>query len=136
MNPCVMSNTTPLANVPCACTHHGCLYPQMRIPWACKVSYSLFAYQRRHRRSACRNRERGPLRVVSFLRHMPRRHVAYANDGQIADLPIGNEALKVLVIPGVPVEEVNGDEAVASLDLTGQLPLRVNLSCKWLLGED
>jgi hypothetical protein len=32
---------------------------------------------------------------------MARRHVAYANDGQIADLSIGNEALEVLVIPGV-----------------------------------
>src|ERR1035441_1848602 len=36
MNPCVMSNTTPLAKVPWACTHHGSLSPHTRIPWACR----------------------------------------------------------------------------------------------------
>jgi hypothetical protein len=36
----------------------------------------------------------------------------------------------------LPVEEIDGDEAVAGLDLLGQLPFGLDVGCEWLLGED
>ena len=45
-----------------------------------------------------------------------------ADHGEVADLALGDEALNVLVIPGIAIEKIDGDEAVAGFDLVDQVP--------------
>ena len=66
--------------------------------------------------------ERRTFGIVAFQRHVAGRHVADADHGQIADLALGDEALDIFVIPGIAIEEIDGDEAVAGFDLVHEVP--------------
>ena len=60
--------------------------------------------------------------IVAFERHVSGRHMADADHSQVADFTVGNEVLNFFVIPGVAVEQIDGNEAVAGLDLADELP--------------
>jgi hypothetical protein len=48
--------------------------------------------------------------------------VADADYGEVSDFAFGNEALNILVIPGIAIEQINGDQAVAGFNLMHQVP--------------
>src|SRR5271165_4880590 len=51
--------------------------------------------------------ERRAFGIVPFQRHVARRHMADPDHGQVANLPLRNKSLNVLVVPGVPIEQVD-----------------------------
>jgi hypothetical protein len=59
---------------------------------------------------------------VSLAGHEAGRHVADANDGQLADLSAGDEREDLLVIPGVAIEQIDGDDAPGDLDRLDKAP--------------
>ena len=59
-------------------------------------------------------------RLVAFGRQEVRRQVCDVKDGQLPDLPRRDELAHRPVVPGVAVEEVNRDQAVARLDRAQQ----------------
>ena len=56
--------------------------------------------------------ERRAFGVMAFQRHVARCHVTDAKHRQIANLALGDEALNILVIPGIAVEQIHGDQTV------------------------
>jgi hypothetical protein len=50
-----------------------------------------------------------------------------ADDGQIANLIVCSKPTDILVIPGVPVEKVYCDKAIAGLDLADELPFGTDI---------
>src|SRR5207302_10442088 len=72
--------------------------------------------------------------IVSFHRHVPRRHVADTDYSQITNLALGDKPLYIFVIPRIPVEKVDRNEAVTrSEEHTSELQSRENLVCRLLL---
>jgi len=72
---------------------------------------------------------------MAFERHVARRHMADADDGQIPNLSIANKTVDIFVIPGIPVKQVDCDEAVTRLDFVYQLPFRSYVGANGLLGQ-
>lgn len=62
--------------------------------------------------------------------------MADPDNGQVADLSLGDKSLDIFVIPGIPIEKVDGNEAIAGLDLPDQLPFCCDVGAKGLFCED
>ena len=77
-----------------------------------------------------------PFGTVAFHGDVPRRHVADANHGQVANLALGDKPLYIFVIPRISIEKVDCDEAVAGLDLAHQLPFRGHVGAKRLFRQN
>ena len=76
------------------------------------------------------------LGVVTLEGHMAGGHVADANDSEVANFALRDELLDFLVIPGVAVKEIDGNDAVASLDFANEVPLGTHVGGDGLFGED
>src|SRR5690606_22036972 len=62
-------------------------------------------------------------RLVALGGHVAGGHVADAHYRQVADLAFGDESLDFLVVPGIAIEQVDRNKAVAGLDPPAQIPL-------------
>ena len=77
-----------------------------------------------------------PFGIVSFHGHMPGRHVADTDHSQITNLGLGDKPLYIFVIPRIPIEKVDRNEAVAGLDLAHQLPFGGHVGAERLFGQN
>ena len=72
---------------------------------------------------------------AAFKRHVARRHMADPDDRQLTDLALCDEAPDILVVPGIAIEQVDGDEAVAGFDLAHQLPFGGDIGAQRLFRQ-
>lgn len=72
--------------------------------------------------------ERRALGVASFEGHMAGGQVADADNGEVADFTVLDELLNFFVIPGVAIEQVDGDKTVARFNFADELPFGFHVS--------
>jgi len=66
--------------------------------------------------------ERRSFWIMAFERHVTGRHVTNPNYCQVANFAFCDEALNVLVVPSVPIKQIDRHQTVPRFNLSYQLP--------------